>query len=92
MDTELNRKKESVLFMRGCVVCKRVPSFSVVKNFDVIKQTLHCLSPALVTIMVGPFTLQSTEETFGNSIVVAVAFTAHAAEHTMIIELFLVIK
>ena len=42
-------------------------------------------------MVIYPLTLEPTEEAFRNSIVVAVTFAAHAAEHTMLFENILVI-
>jgi hypothetical protein len=64
-------------------------SFSIIKNFDVIKQALDRFCSASVLIVVDPFTLQPSKEAFGNSIIIAVSLAAHTTDDSVFLEHFL---
>ena len=77
--TELSRKIERFIILRSWVFLGRVPSFSAVEDFDLIKETAERLVSVLVPEVVHPFGLGRSEETLGNRIIVTIAFAAHAA-------------
>lgn len=56
---------------------------AVVKTLDVIKDTLPCLSTALISVVKDKLSLQDAEEAFCRGIIPAVASTAHTADHAV---------
>jgi hypothetical protein len=69
----------------------RVTSFSVVEDFNVVKQAADCFGAAGVPVMIHPFGFKKVEEAFRNRVIVTVSFAAHAASHAMLGKQFLVI-
>jgi hypothetical protein len=57
--------------------------FSIIKDFDVIKQAADSLRPAEVPVVIYPFSLQQVKETLSDSIIVTVSLATHAADHAI---------
>ena len=65
--------------------------FSVVKDFNIVKQAAGRFRPAEVPVMIYPFGFQQTKEAFCNCVVIAVPLATHATSHIMLGEQILVI-
>ena len=91
MDTELSCKGKSFVFLWRCIIKHRVTPFSVVEDFDIVKQAAGRFRPTAVPVMVDPLGFQQVEEAFRDRIVITIAPAAHAAHHFLFSENFLVI-
>ncbi len=58
-------------------------SFSIVENFDVIKEALLGLLPGSIPLATNTLDLKRMKKAFNHGIVIAVAFAAHAADQAM---------
>ncbi len=56
---------------------------AVVESFNVIKDTLPCLSSAKIAVVKDKLSFQDAEEAFRRGIVPTVAGAAHAADHAV---------
>jgi hypothetical protein len=53
--------------------------FSIIEHLDIFKDTLSCLRSGFVIFVIDKLIFQRTKKAFGNRIVQALAFSAHAA-------------
>lgn len=65
------------------MVVKSMPTFQVVRRYDVIKDIGSGLIAGCIDSLPDPFTFEGLEEAFGDSIVMAVAAANHAARHVV---------
>jgi hypothetical protein len=56
-------------------------ALTVVEDLDVLKDASFGLFSGFITVMMDPFGFQRMKETLNYGIIVAVAFSAHAAAH-----------
>ena len=55
----------------------------VIEDFNILKDAGLSLLSSLVPVMMDPFGFEGIEETLYDRIVVAIAFSAHAADHVV---------
>ncbi len=70
-----------LVIRRAKVVQMRMAALTVVENFNVFKDTGFSLFSGFVAVMMNPLGFQRMEEALNDRIIVAVAFSAHAAQH-----------
>ena len=72
-------------FFRRQVAERRMPAFPVIENSNIIKQTGSGRCTGFVAYVVDQLRLQRVKKTFLNRIVIAIALSAHAANHSMLL-------
>ena len=76
--------------LRRRLVAKRgVAAAPIVKDFDVREEIGNRFVPRFVARAVYAFVLQAVEETFARSVVPAISFPAHRADHSVLGQLLL---
>jgi hypothetical protein len=61
-------------------------SLAVIKHRDVIQNILFCLLSGLVIAPMNPFLFQAREETFSNTVIPTITFSAHAADKMILVQ------
>lgn len=78
MDTVAPPPSSDLKLIRADAAKMAVTAGSIVEGFDVVSDVLVRKIAVLVDVLLDPFLLQASEERFGDRVVSAVPFAAHA--------------
>jgi len=86
MDTGLSGICQPLVFSRGHIPERRMPSDAVVIGFDIFKDFSLSLIPCQKSLLIHDFSLEVAKERLSHRIVPAVTLTAHTLNKTILLD------